>query len=133
MYSLNALDKVNGHLMSTDLSRNAKHYPGTAFTFLLLAALLAPKYASADPLIIKVPSTESQQSLADALLTARQIRRQNQIRGSIIIELSAGIHRLSRPLEISFDDFGSPEYPLVIRAEPGAIFRLLGSRPVFPH
>jgi hypothetical protein len=110
------------------------------FVFSLFALLFASVSAFADPFIIKVPAwsghplTTGQQqlTLSQALLIAREARGQNPKVGPIIIELSAGIHRLRRPVEITTNDSGTPDEPLIIRAEPGTIVRLLGSRPVFP-
>jgi hypothetical protein len=110
------------------------------FIYSFLTILLASIPAFADPLIIKVPAPSShalsigqlQLSLPQALLMARRAREQNPKVGTIIIELGAGIHRLSRPVEVKGVDSGTSGEPLIIRAEPGTIVRVLGSRPVFP-
>ena len=104
--------------------------------FITLAVLfIASGSAFADPLLIKVPAWstdgQSQLSLSQALLMARDVRKNSQKIGQVIIELSGGIHRLSNTVEIMEKDSGTFDEPLIIRAAPGMSVRLLGSRPVF--
>jgi hypothetical protein len=126
--------------MSTDASRNISNCLGSIgfLVVSLVAVFNAPATSSAASLVIEVQASsgkslevgQRQLSLSDALLMARNAREQDPSVGPIIIELSAGIHRLSRPVEITAADSGTPSKPLVIRSAQGAIARIFGSRPV---
>ena len=48
----------------------------------------------------------------------------------ITVELRGGVYELSRPLELTAQDSGSQETPIVYRARKGEIVRLVGGRVV---
>lgn len=122
--------------MSLNLFAYAEKYGarvGRCFP-IAFAILMAPISAVAEPLVLKVPAWSQdgrpQLTLPQALLMAREARERNPNAGSIIIELGAGIHRLTKPLEFTEKDSGTAANPLIVRSAPGAVVRLLGSRPV---
>src|SRR5690606_23557190 len=69
---------------------------------------------------VDLPATSSghrptARTLGSALKLARTLRRQSAEPVSIVIELSAGVHRLKEPIELTSDDGGTDAAPLIIR------------------
>ena len=50
--------------------------------------------------------------------------------GGIAVEILEGRYELSKPVELTSEDSGTPEAPIVYRARPGAVVRISGGRVV---
>jgi hypothetical protein len=48
--------------------------------------------------------------------------------GGIVVEVAAGRYELAAPLELTAEDSGTPQSPIVYRARPGDVVRLSGGR-----
>lgn len=78
------------------------------------------------------PVERQVETLQQALDLVRELRRTEPAKRNIHVQLSAGSHRLERPIVIDAEHGGSHQLPLVIRgAAPGAV-RILGSRKLEP-
>lgn len=71
-------------------------------------------------------------SLRSALRLARTLRRQSAEPVPIVIELSAGVHRLAEAVSIGPEDSGSQSSPLIIRGASSGETTLRGSVPLTP-
>ncbi|CFX22872.1 conserved exported protein of unknown function [Candidatus Filomicrobium marinum] len=81
---------------------------------------------------VDLPATSSghrptARTLGSALKLARTLRRQSAEPVSIVIELSAGVHRLKEPIELTSDDGGTDAVPLIIRGTSSGTATLRGS------
>ena len=97
-----------------------------AIAVLSSAWLLASPASGQAETVIKVSVTDS---LAQALAKARNVRA-SAARGTVVIELQAGTHRLREPLQLGPEDSGSAERPLVIRGASGGKAVLSGGEPL---
>ncbi len=48
----------------------------------------------------------------------------------VVVQMAAGTYRLAEPLELTAEDSGSADAPIIYRAAPGEDVRLVGGRPV---
>jgi hypothetical protein len=90
----------------------------------LFPALLAIAVLDAAPLTLTATLPEARAAVA-ALKTRGPLPA-----GGVIVEIPAGVHRLSSPLALTAADSGTAEAPVVWRAAPGARVILSGGRPV---
>ncbi len=98
-----------------------------AIAVLSSAWLLASPASGQAETVIKVSVTDS---LAQALAKARNVRA-SAARGTVVIELQAGTHRLREPLQLTEADSGTDVLsPLIIRSAPGAKAVLSGGMPL---
>lgn len=99
-------------------------------TLFCLPAL--PQFALAQKLYISPTGNDANDgskekpfvSLTAARNKARELRKQSSLNQPIEIQVAQGNYYLTRPLELTVEDSGTPEAPLVFKAE-------VGTKPVF--
>lgn len=71
-------------------------------------------------------------TLDAALALLRRLRKERPVGGPALIELAAGVHRLSEPVRVGAELGGRPGAPLILRGAPDGSTRLSGSVPLTP-
>ena len=56
----------------------------------------------------------------------RRLKKQGPLPAGVIVEIRGGVYELARPLELSAQDSGTEDAPIVYRARPGEEVRLVG-------
>lgn len=67
-------------------------------------------------------------TLEGARNAVRRIKQQGLPAGGVVVEVLAGRYELSRPVELTAEDSGTAEAPIVYRARPGDTVRLSGGQ-----
>jgi hypothetical protein len=112
----------------------------TCITFLCAGLLiLAAHGASADTVFVAAQGSDANAGTEEKPLAtlerARDEIRQRRARGplpvgGITVELRGGLYELARPLELAEQDSGTQTAPIVYRARPGEVVKLVGGRKV---
>lgn len=60
----------------------------------------------------------------------RRLKQDGKITGPVTVEIAGGIYQLTRPLEFTAADSGTPAHPIEYRARPGQTVRFVGGETV---